>query len=316
MSLSRSSREGLHSGLRWECIFQNSSQLGDPRSIILLKQSFYRLEILQEVKALAKKSTPETMAMLTEKRAKLQLSIDDFHRKAAVYVPETDLLSGSVIDEESATSEWEDAVYDSEDDDILLPMPGTFIPDVGAQRSASDEATTALPAEKQLIRLPSSFGREACHGRLRPYGRVEFDVRKGQANDALHTIRLHIAEKSFIYRGGVRKGSNTANLGHRGRQKAFNEAHILEAKVRHQARIYEGARKAMETLGMSEEDIQNYPKLSKSDTNASTAVVDFNARGQRNEGLSWIWRTPHEMTRDSRLMNECMFFLYLEVYLC
>ena len=72
----------------------------------------------------------------------------------------------------------------------------------------------------------------------------------------------------------------------------------------------------METLGMSEEDIQNYPKLSKSDTNASTAVVDFNARGQRNEGLSWIWRTPHEMTRDSRLMNECMFFLYLEVYLC
>ena len=239
---------------------------------------------------------------------KLQLSIDDFHRKAATYMPETDLLSGRNVKEQRVEEEWEDAMYDSEEDDVLITMPGSFNTDLKNRQSVVDESIAALSAEHQCIRLPSSFGRASSLGRLQPHGQVEFDLRKGQANDALHSIRLHVAEKSFLYGGGVRKGTNTTNLGHRGRQKAFNEVHVLEAKIRHQARIYECARKAMETLGMSSEDQKHYPKLLKADTNASTAVVDFNARGQRNEGLSWIWRTPNTMTHDSALMSECKYF--------
>ena len=135
---------------------------------------------------------------------------------------------------------------------------------------------------------------------------MEFDLRKGQANDALHNIRLHVTEKSLLYGAGVCKGTATVTLGHRGGQKAFKEVHVLEAKIRQQARIYECARKAMESLGMSVEDQKRYPKLLKSDTNVSTAVIDFNARGQRNEGLSWIWRTPQALTRDSALMSAWM----------
>ena len=247
------------------------------------------------------------MTLLAEKRKKLQTSIDDFHRKASIYMPEMDLFSGQSINEQGMVDEWEDTTYDSEDDDALLAIPGTFRADSNVELSAADDAITALSAEEQPIRLPSAFGRQACLGLLQPHARVEFDLRKGQANDALHNIRLHVAEKSFIYGTGVRKSSNTANLGHRGRQKAFHEVHMLEAKIRHQARIYENARKCMESLGMPIEDQQKYPKLSKSDTNASTAVVDFNARGQRNEGLSWIWRTPHTMTHDSAMMSECKY---------
>ena len=223
-------------------------------------------------------------------------------------MPETDLGPGINVSEQNMEMEWEDAIYDSEDDEVLPVLPGTFNTDLRNQLSIVDETITALSAEEQRIRLPSSFGQAACLGKLQPYGRVEFDLRKGQANDALHNIRLHVAEKSFIYGVGVRKGSTAANLGHRGRQKAFNEVHVLEAKIRQEARIYECARRAMETLGMTIEEQKSYPKLAKSDTNASTAVVDFNARGQRNEGLSWIWRTPHAMTQDSAAMSECMCF--------
>ena len=264
-----------------------------------------RLEIAQEARALKKKSTPETIASLAERRMKLQLSIDDFHRKVTLYMPESNQLSGSATDQHDVVDEWEDAVYDSDDDDDVPSMPGGYTSNANTRPAAIDDVTTALLVEEQVVRLPSSFGRDACLGPLQSHGRVEFDLRKGQANDAIHTIRLHVAEKSFIYRVGVRKGSTTANLGHRGRQKAFNEAHVLEAKIRQQARVYEQARKAMETLGMSSEDERNYPPLKKSDTNTSTAVVDFNARGQRNEGLSWIWRTHQAMTDDSTRMNEC-----------
>ena len=236
---------------------------------------------------------------------KLQLSIDEFHRKAAIYMPETESMSEIHVNASSTEEEWEDAAYDSEDDDIVLTLPGSFETGCKTQQVVVDETTAAISAEDQRIRLPSSFGRVTCLGKHQLHGLVEFDLRKGQANDALHNIRLHVAEKSFHYGVGVRKGA-TVNLGHRGRQKAFNEVHVLEAKIRQQARIYECARKAMDSLGMSIEDQKNYPKLSKADTNASTAVVDFNARGQRNEGLSWIWRTRHAMTRDSALMNECM----------
>ena len=248
------------------------------------------------------------MSLVAEKRLKLQASIDDFHRKASIYMPEMDLFPGPNISEQGMTGEWEDTTYDSEDDDVSLAIPGSFRADYNVEPSAADGAITALSAEEQPIRLPSAFGREACLGLLQPHARVEFDLRKGQANDALHIIRLHVAEKSFIYGVGVRKSGNTVNLGHRGRQKAFHEVHVLEAKIRHQARVYENARKCMESLGMSIEDRQKYPKLEKSDTSASTAVVDFNARGQRNEGLSWIWRTPHMMTHNSAMMSECRCF--------
>ena len=221
-------------------------------------------------------------------------------------MPTTDLPPGINVNEQNVEEEWGDALYDSEDDDILPDVPGAFNMDVNTQQSVIDETTAALSAEDQPIRLPSSFGREACLGTLQPHARVEFDLRKGQANDALHNIRLHVAEKSFLYGVGVRKGTTSVNLGHRGRQKAFNQVHVLDAKIRQQARIYDHARKAMETLGMSPEDQQKYPKLLKGDTKASTAVVDFNARGQRNESLSWIWRTHHIVTQESPLMSECM----------
>ena len=127
-------------------------------------------------------------------------------------MPTTDLPPGINVNEQNVEEEWGDALYDSEDDDILPDVPGAFNMDVNTQQSVIDETTAALSAEDQPIRLPSSFGRASSLGRLQPHGQVEFDLRKGQANDALHSIRLHVAEKSFLYGGGVRKGSSQ-NIG-------------------------------------------------------------------------------------------------------
>ena len=68
---------------------------------------------------------------------KLQLSIDDFHRKAATYMP-TDLLSSIDVNEQRVEEEWEDAQYDSEEDDILPTMPYTNTPStIGSYNQAS-----------------------------------------------------------------------------------------------------------------------------------------------------------------------------------
>ena len=41
---------------------------------------------------------------------KLQLSIDEFHRKAAIYMPETESMSEIHVNASSTEEEWEDAV--------------------------------------------------------------------------------------------------------------------------------------------------------------------------------------------------------------
>ena len=71
--------------------------------------------------------------------------------------------------------------------------------------------------------------------------------------------------------------------------RAWSEFHSIEANVRHHARIYRKARVAMIKLGASTEDQQKYKVLREEHLKVSTAVVEPNARGQRNTPMSWIW---------------------------
>ena len=54
---------------------------------------YHRLEVAQEARALGRRHTADNASLLAEKRIRLQASIDDFHRKAGIYMPEMDLLS-------------------------------------------------------------------------------------------------------------------------------------------------------------------------------------------------------------------------------
>lgn len=208
--------------------------------------------------------------------------------------------------------EWRDQDDDSDDEGILHPMPGTYQSTSGdGDRKVVDDVVNELSAETQLIRLPSTYSTETFSKSVSLLRPVEKDLRIGQANDALHSVRLCVADKSYSYRKKVRNAATNPNTSYRGRQKAFGNVHTIDADIRKHARIYESARKALVSLGLSDEEQDTYRPLKAIDTQASTAVVDFNARGQRNEGLSWIWQTPKALTNTSAWMEECQSSLIL-----
>ena len=269
-----------------------------------------------EARALRKKCTPEQKCLLSEKRVKLQKEIDEFHRKARIYM--SDVKGKLATDPSCDNDEWCDQDEETDDEDILHPMPGTYDTSSGNRdRKVVDDVVNQLSAETQLIRLPSTYSRDNCSKSVVALSPVEKDLRMGQANDALHSVRLCIADKSYRYRKKVRNAATNPNASYRGRQKAFADAHAVDADIRKYARIYESARKALVALGLSEEEEDMYRPLKPKDSQASTAVVDFNARGQRNEGLSWIWQTPKALSNTSAWMEECslgIILLYIHQY--
>lgn len=65
----------------------------------------------------------------------------------------------------------------------------------------------------------------------------------------------------------------------------------------------------MIALGANAEDLQRYIDLKADDLKASTAIVDPNGRGHRDDTLAWFFKMDLEIdvSRD-RYMKECMSF--------
>ena len=245
--------------------------------------------------------TPEIESMLYEKRMKLQKLIDQFHRSSGLFLHGIDLQNGNPVGLQDDADDWQDVEEGDDPDDI----PGSF--PSGTLHPIIDSMSATLPAEKQRIRLPSSFGKEACSGPLKFLSPVELDLRKGQANDAMHGLRLAIGQKSFKYRSQIRQGSSNPHSGYAARTRSHAEIRTIQRTIDQYARIYTSSRNAMCALGASQDDLDVYRKLTPSDLVASTAVIDFNARGQRNEGLSWIWQRHAASTDNPEWMDECEY---------
>lgn len=132
--------------------------------------------------------------------------------------------------------------------------------------------------------------------------KIEIDVKQGHADDALHALRLAIVEKSFIYRAKIRKGNTNPNTGYNGRTRSQGELRAVESRIIDNAKV---THFALLALRPPDSVMEIYKKLQPDDVACSTAVVDFNAAGQRNSSLSWIWHTGHAHGDDPVWMQEC-----------
>ena len=65
----------------------------------------------------------------------------------------------------------------------------------------------------------------------------------------------------------------------------------------------------MKILGASAEILESYQVIQPKDVQTSTAVVDFNAPGQRNKPMSWIWHSRDSSENDPSWLRECMFLV-------
>lgn len=231
------------------------------------------------------KPTAEQQLSLQDRRRRLDSKIESFSRHASTYIGTINVAPSSQVD-----CEWFD-----EDDDSDMVVPA------GLTRSEIPTIVEGVFAEHRAIPLPSSFGAENCATVLRHLAESELQLRIGQANDALHLLRVAIAQKSFIYRTTIRPNAPTTNYSKR--LRSYGDARAVQKSIDSAAKIYSTARKAMEILGASDATLGQFKILKKEDLAASTAVSNPNARQQSKKPLSWIW---HQMSasEDPKFVQE------------
>lgn len=147
--------------------------------------------------------------------------------------------------------------------------------------------------EVSPIPLPSSFD-------ARPAGWVrvsnlEEELRVAQAEEALEALRVDISHKSFLY-----LENRDWATGKRERTRGYDRINAVEANMRLHIKKYECARWALGRLGVGGKYPQFLP-LTRADTKAVTAVFNPNKRGERNAGMSWIWRGRGEAEVDGEM---------------
>ena len=157
-------------------------------------------------------------------------------------------------------------------------------------------------AESAVLPLPSYIGVDNCRQKgLQHLVDQELQLRQGQANDALHEIRLALADKSAIFRQDVRHAGNY-NMATR----AWKKVADMEMVIKRYAKVYRRCRQQMVSLDADDGILDRYKPLDKDHLKISTAVADPNARGHRHENMAWFWTMdiPKD-TNENDWMSEC-----------
>ncbi|KAG1721118.1 hypothetical protein EDB19DRAFT_2029710 [Suillus lakei] len=138
--------------------------------------------------------------------------------------------------------------------------------------------------ELTVIPLPSNIGEVRCRELgLTNLMKEEIALREGQANDALHAIRVHLGDKAVIFCNTVWSAKSQASS-----TRAWTQVRSVETAVNLNASIYSKCQSQLAKLP-DHDLLMKYLPLKKEDLKASSVVADPNARGQRDTTLSWFW---------------------------
>ncbi|KAG2129238.1 uncharacterized protein EDB93DRAFT_1256299 [Suillus bovinus] len=126
------------------------------------------------------------------------------------------------------------------------------------------------------IQLPSNLGVDRCrHLMAEDLIPLEISLRKGQANDALHNLRIHLCNKAVLFRTTVRQAKSQAL-----KTRAWSQVTSVQQAVSLHASIYTKTRTQMMKLDTGHGQLQKYKPLLCEQLKVNTAVGDLNARGQ------------------------------------
>lgn len=252
---------------------------------------------------------------LEGRRSKLKGDIERFQAAARGYLGHVQYPAG--LQPAYTGDDWEDI---EEDPDVNEPL---------ARDDPPMQGNHVYP-EKTNLSLPSSLGK----AELERLGKVELIeqelmLREGQANDALHSLRITIGMKSVALRTSVRQSKKSQKK----KTRAWREVQNLEKTVVEQARIYNLAWNAIKRLSVSEAEgnlieerfkaykrvmrdqkrdpregdrdqfrdefrewkdrlpaiLKKFQPLEKEDLKATTHLLDHTQRNSRRAELSWIW---------------------------
>ncbi|KIN94701.1 hypothetical protein M404DRAFT_167607, partial [Pisolithus tinctorius Marx 270] len=145
-----------------------------------------------------------------------------------------------------------------------------FLPDHPGHQEVSD------------VPLPSYIGVQYFHDMgLGSLVEQEIHLRQGQANDALHELRLALVDKAMIFRTDVWKGGN-----YKMTTQAWGWISNAEAMVQQHATIYRQCRKQLIALGAGEDILGKYQELNRADLTVSATIADPTRDSAMNDRMS------------------------------
>jgi len=237
-----------------------------------------RLRLSAHVRQLGQRPSLDEQVQLQERRHRLQTQIDSFSANAST-------LLNLEVDEDFLDSHAQmdrDDLFDhisESDTEVDVDNP------LAVLQTGAAESTTAIEPERSSIMLPSTLGLDWCKMVIHTsIVQQEIGLRMGQANDALHQIRIALAQKSFLFRTSIRNAKSQQK-----KTRAWQTVHSVEVSVRQHARIYCNARQALIHLGAEQSVISKYQVLKKADLKASTAIIDVRIPSRSEATLSWFW---------------------------
>lgn len=221
------------------------------------------------------------------------------------------------VDEEDLGEEdgWEDEIdnsnSDREDGGDADPLPRPLMDDTlqGSIRRDREEKCV----EWLRIDLPSQRGWSTCVEQgLQNIAELELELRRGQANEALHQLHLHLAYKALLLRKTIRNVKSQKKS-----TRAWKVVHRMEGKAGAQVSIYRQARQALLALlpeeGESDKGdkirrdvLSAYQEIEKAHLKMPGDITEEQRAGQKNDRLAWFWRfdVGKDMNDDTWL-EEC-----------
>ncbi|KAG1888830.1 hypothetical protein F4604DRAFT_1915893 [Suillus subluteus] len=232
-----------------------------------------QVALLIDVKKLGRQPTDAQKLAIARCRDRLQGQIDEFVRVAVTFLSDqldeydqldvmTMMLDAAELDPAGSSSEDSDRP----DDEDQYDMPVKLTP------------------EAMVIPLPSNIGIERCtEWGIADLVLREISLREGQANDALHAIRVNLADKAVLFHTTVWSAKSQARS-----TCAWARVHSVDKILHLNVQIYSKCRSQLVHLGTGDLLAKFWP-LEKANLKVTMVVADPNACGQRNSTLAWFW---------------------------
>ncbi|KAG2361674.1 hypothetical protein BDR07DRAFT_1230316, partial [Suillus spraguei] len=238
-----------------------------------------QIALLIEVCRIGRRSMETQRLDIAQQCDRLQGQIDEFTQSALTHL-------GEGFDADDDPDDLNIDILDDINDDL-------------ADFTETSDAWTNSP-ELTIIPLPSNLGVEHCRRCMaEDLILLEMSLHEGQANDALHNLRIHLCNKAILFRTTVRQAKYQAL-----KTRAWSQVTSVQQAVSLHASIYTKTRKQMIQLEPGPDQLQKYKPLLCEQLKISTAVGDPNARGQQNESLAWFWSVEVDMEGPENLWNE------------
>lgn len=158
-------------------------------------------------------------------------------------------------------------------------LDGLDLEDTPTRKSSAKQE-----AYQQPVPLPSRI-RDLPRA-MDPVREFELELRIGEANDALASIREGIAYKSYTYLENIRPAKSKVR-----KTRGWTTLKTQDDELKVHVRRYKECRKALVQLRADAETLERYKVLSEKEGHLRTvtAIAEPNARGQMSEKGAWFW---------------------------